>query len=45
MWKKVSLITNLLKGNIRYKMLDFDVLKSELNKYESLRLGIGVKTE
>lgn len=42
--KRVSLITNLLKGNIRYKMLDFDVLKFfELNKYESLRLGIGVK--
>ncbi len=25
--KRVSLITNLLKGNIRYKMLDFDVFK------------------
>ena len=34
--KKVSLITNLMKGNIRYKMLDFDVLKFfELNKYNT----------
>lgn len=42
--KRVSLITNLLKGNIRYKILDFDVLKFfELNKYESIRLGIGIK--
>lgn len=42
--KKVSLFTNLMKGNLRYKIFDFDVTKIfEYNKYEGFRLGTGVK--
>jgi len=42
--KKVSLFTNLMKGNFRYKMLDFDLTKLiKFDQYEGLRLGTGVK--
>lgn len=42
--KKISLFTNLAKGNLRYKIYDFDVTKIlDYNKYEGFRLGAGVK--
>ena len=42
--KKVNLFTNLLRGNWRYKMLDFDLTKIlKYDLYEGLRLGAGVK--
>ncbi|OCW72229.1 DUF5686 family protein [Elizabethkingia anophelis] len=42
--KKVSLFTNLMKGNLRYKMLDFDLTKIlNYDKYQGIRLGASVK--
>lgn len=42
--KKVNLFTNLMKGNLRYKMVDFDLTKIfQYSKYKGLRLGIGAK--
>ena len=42
--KKVSLFTNLMKGNLRYKMIDFDLTKIfNYDKYQGLRLGVGAK--
>lgn len=42
--KKLSFLTNLMRGNLRYKMIDFDLTKFvSSNKYEGFRLGTGVK--
>ncbi len=42
--KKVSLITNLLKGNLRYKIINFDINRLyDYNRFEGIRLGVGVK--
>ncbi|AQX06556.1 hypothetical protein ATB99_14000 [Elizabethkingia meningoseptica] len=42
--KKVSLFTNLMKGKLRYKMLDFDLTKIfSYDKYQGVRLGASVK--
>ena len=42
--KKISFITNLLKGNLRYKMIDIDLNRLfEVNRYEGVRLGAGIK--
>lgn len=42
--KKLNTLTNLMRGNLRYKMIDFDLTKFiSYNKYEGLRLGAGVK--
>ena len=44
MLKKSEPHHQFIEGKYPLKMLDFDVLKFfELNKYESIRLGIGVK--
>lgn len=42
--KKIGWFTNLMRGSIRYKYLDFDLTKFiNYNKYEGLRLGFGAK--
>ncbi len=42
--KKVSFFTNLMKGNLRYKMIDFDLTKIfNYDKYQGVRLGVGAK--
>lgn len=42
--KKLNTLTNLMRGNLRYKMIDFDLTKFvRYNKYEGLRLGASVK--
>ncbi|MDQ1095436.1 MULTISPECIES: DUF5686 family protein [Chryseobacterium] len=42
--KKLSYLTQLLRGNIRYKMIDFDLTKFySYDQYQGLRLGAGVK--
>lgn len=42
--KKLSTLTQLMRGNLRYKMLDFDLTKFfSYDKYQGLRLGAGVK--
>ena len=42
--KKVSFFTQLMRGNLRYKMFDFDLTKFlNYNNYEGFRLGMGVK--
>lgn len=42
--KKVSFLTNLIKGNLRYKMIDFDLTKIfNYDKYQGFRLGVGAK--
>lgn len=42
--KKISLVTNLMKGNWRIGMVDLDLTKIlDYNKYEGLRLGTGAK--
>ncbi|KFF07618.1 DUF5686 family protein [Chryseobacterium luteum] len=42
--KKLSFLTQLMRGNLRYKMIDFDLTKFfSYDKYQGLRLGAGVK--
>ncbi|MCD9855998.1 hypothetical protein LUD75_14825 [Epilithonimonas sp. JDS] len=42
--KKLGFLTQLLRGNLRYKMIDFDVTKFiSYDKYQGLRLGAGLK--
>lgn len=42
--KKLGFLTQLMRGNIRYKMIDFDITKVfSYDKYQGLRLGAGVK--
>ena len=42
--KKISFFTNAIRGNLRYKIIDFDLTKFlGYNKYEGIRLGAGLK--
>lgn len=42
--KKLNTLTQLLRGNLRYKMIDFDLTKFiSYDKYQGIRLGAGVK--
>ncbi|WP_312079473.1 DUF5686 family protein [Chryseobacterium sp.] len=42
--KKLSFLTQLLRGNLRYKIIDFDLTKFfSYDKYQGFRLGAGVK--
>lgn len=42
--KRISLFTNLLKGNLRYRKVDFDLSRIlDYNKQEGIRLGVGAK--
>jgi len=42
--KKLNTLTQLMRGNIRYKMIDFDITKLfSYDKYQGVRLGAGVK--
>ena len=42
--KKLSFYTQLLRGNLRYKIIDFDVTKFfSYDKYQGIRLGAGLK--
>ncbi|KUJ56516.1 DUF5686 family protein [Chryseobacterium aquaticum] len=42
--KKLSFLTQLMRGNLRYKMIDFDLTKFiSYDKYQGFRLGAGVK--
>ncbi|MEN4759835.1 hypothetical protein ABEG63_05800 [Chryseobacterium sp. C39-AII1] len=42
--KKLSFLTQLMRGNIRYKMIDFDITKVfSYNKYQGVRFGAGIK--
>ncbi|NIF06773.1 hypothetical protein F3J23_15100 [Chryseobacterium sp. Tr-659] len=42
--KKLSFLTQLMRGNLRYKMIDFDLTKFiSYDKYQGIRLGAGVK--
>lgn len=42
--KKLNTLTQLLRGNLRYKMIDFDLTKFfSYDKYQGIRLGAGIK--
>lgn len=42
--KRLDFLSQLVRGNLRYKMIDFDLTKIiRINAYEGLRLGLGVK--
>ncbi|SEM41051.1 hypothetical protein SAMN05421856_10364 [Chryseobacterium taichungense] len=42
--KKLNTLTQLLRGNLRYKMIDFDLTKFiSYDKYQGFRLGAGIK--
>lgn len=42
--KKLNTLTQLMRGNIRYKMIDFDITKLfSYDKYQGVRLGAGLK--
>ncbi|MBK1895683.1 DUF5686 family protein [Chryseobacterium paridis] len=42
--KKLSFLTQLMRGNLRYKMIDFDLTKIfSYDKYQGVRLGAGIK--
>lgn len=42
--KKLNTLTQLMRGNIRYKMIDFDITKIfSYDKYQGVRLGAGLK--
>lgn len=42
--KKLNTLTQLMRGNIRYKIIDFDITKLfSYDKYQGLRLGAGLK--
>ncbi|WP_261511342.1 DUF5686 family protein [Chryseobacterium paludis] len=42
--KKLGFLTQLMRGNLRYKMIDFDLTKFlSYDKYQGLRLGAGLK--
>ncbi|WP_083206678.1 DUF5686 family protein [Chryseobacterium sp. CBo1] len=42
--KKLSFLTQLMRGNLRYKMIDFDITKLfSYDKYQGVRLGAGLK--
>ncbi|EJL73008.1 DUF5686 family protein [Chryseobacterium populi] len=42
--KKLNFLTQLMRGNLRYKIVDFDLTKFfSYDKYQGLRLGAGVK--
>ncbi|MPS65998.1 DUF5686 family protein [Chryseobacterium sp.] len=42
--KKLNTLTQLMRGNIRYKMIDFDITKLfSYDKYQGIRLGAGLK--
>ncbi|WP_267406360.1 MULTISPECIES: hypothetical protein [unclassified Chryseobacterium] len=42
--KKLGFLTQLMRGNIRYKMIDFDITKVfSYDKYQGVRFGAGIK--
>lgn len=42
--KKIGTLTQLMRGNLRYKILDFDITKFfSYDKYQGIRLGTGMK--
>ena len=42
--KKLNFLTQLLRGNLRYKMIDFDLTKFlSYDQYQGIRLGVGIK--
>lgn len=42
--KKLSFLTQLMRGNLRYKVIDFDVTKFiNYDEYQGFRLGAGLK--
>jgi len=42
--KKLNMLTQLMRGNLRYKMIDFDITKLfSYDKYQGIRLGAGLK--
>ncbi len=42
--KKLNTLTQLMRGNIRYKMIDFDITKLfSYDNYQGIRLGAGLK--
>ena len=42
--RKVELSINLMRGNLRYKMIDLSLLKFlDFDKYQGVRLGAGIK--
>ncbi|WP_312390349.1 hypothetical protein [Chryseobacterium sp.] len=42
--KKLGFLTQLMRGNVRYKMIDFDITKLfSYDKYQGVRLGAGIK--
>ncbi len=42
--KKLNTLTQLLRGNLRYKIIDFDLTKFiSYDKYQGFRLGAGLK--
>lgn len=42
--KKIGFLTQLMRGNLRYKMIDFDLTKFfSYDKYQGVRLGAGMK--
>lgn len=42
--KKLGFLTQLMRGNLRYKMIDFDLTKIfSYDKYQGVRLGAGIK--
>lgn len=42
--KKLNTLTQLMRGNVRYKMIDFDITKLfSYDKYQGIRLGAGLK--
>ncbi|MDN3694127.1 hypothetical protein QWZ06_18515 [Chryseobacterium tructae] len=42
--KKLNFLTQLMRGNLRYKMIDFDFTKFiSYDQYQGIRLGAGIK--
>ena len=41
--RKVSIISTLLRGKIRFGMVDIDPMQNKYNRYEGLRFGAGFK--
>ncbi|WP_394660675.1 DUF5686 family protein [uncultured Chryseobacterium sp.] len=42
--KKLNTLTQLVRGNLRYKIIDFDLMKFfSYDQYQGVRLGAGVK--
>jgi catalase len=45
-FEKAELLTQLMRGNLRYKMIDFDLTKFiSYDKYQGIRLGAGNLTK